>query len=718
MNRKPKLLLIYLLLFLFNQSFISSNSVFAYVDDHGNDTSTATLIQIGQEIEGMIDAAGDVDYFKFIPSLSGYYSIESTGSTNVVGGLFNDINNNIKSDNDSGYGSNFYMACYLESNKCYYVRASNYSYSGTGAYGIKLTQLPDDYRNEPNLGGVVPVDNETSGNLDYPCDIDCFKFTTINAGPYIIESTGLIDLYGSLTNVSGSSVPTYYANDISSIDKNFRIKVTLAANTIYNVYVRHNSVDKDATGIGAYTLKVITGVDDHGNNSALSTNLILNQEIPGNIETGGDIDYFKFVPGTSGYYAFESSGSTDVEGRLYDSLNSLIASDSSYGIGNNFDIVKYLESNKTYYLRVIHYLSSGIGVYGIKVTSLMDDYRNEFENASSVVIGSQTNGEINYVGDFDIFKFTTQVTGPYIIQSSGTTNLTGSITNTVGSSISAYIQNDINSTDKNFKIAVTLEANKTYYVQVRHNNGGDRDNPGTGRYSLSVSNGSDDHGNSIMSATYFEIGQDTQGNIETGGDIDYFKFVPNASGYYGFESTGSTNVDGWLYDYLNTVIASDSSYGIGNNFSIIKYLEANKTYYLRVAHSLSSGIGTYVIKVTSLADDYRNEFENASSVVIGSQANGEINYTGDIDVLRFTTQSSGTYVIQSSGTTDLIGTLTNAAGSSVSATIQNNISSTDKNFRITATLEANKTYCVLVRHNNGGDKDAPGTGVYSLTVMF
>ena len=131
-------------------------------DDHANDISTATFLQIGQEISGSIEKAGDVDYFKFVPGSSGYYSIESTGSTNVSGFLYSELNVEIKNDGDSGTSYNFYMVCYLDVSRAYYLKVSHNSSNGTGAYGVKVTELADDCRNEFDSAKLITVDSETS----------------------------------------------------------------------------------------------------------------------------------------------------------------------------------------------------------------------------------------------------------------------------------------------------------------------------------------------------------------------------------------------------------------------------------------------------------------------------------------------------------------------------------------------------------------------------
>ena len=94
----------------------------------------------------------------------------------------------------------------------------------------------------------------------------------------------------------------------------------------------------------------------------------------GAIDFSGDEDFFRISVPRRGRLTIYTTGSTDTYGYLMDSsCNELARDDDSGGQGNNFKIQREVTSG-IYYIRVIHFSSSGTGDYSLKV---------EFEEAVS-----------------------------------------------------------------------------------------------------------------------------------------------------------------------------------------------------------------------------------------------------------------------------------------------------------------------------------------------
>lgn len=110
--------------------------------------------------------------------------------------------------------------------------------------------------------------------------------------------------------------------------------------------------------------------------------------------------------------------------------------------------------------------------------------------------------------------------------------------------------------------------------------------------------GTDDHGNTSTTATSIQNdGTSVAGNIETGGDVDFFSFVA-ASGTEYVLSTGSlgTGMDSLLTLFGTdgaSVLGEDDDSG-GNYASLLRWTApAAGTYYVRVRHYNPTGTGTY-----------------------------------------------------------------------------------------------------------------------------
>lgn len=93
--------------------------------------------------------------------------------------------------------------------------------------------------------------------------------------------------------------------------------------------------------------------------------------------------------------------------------------------------------------------------------------------------GTERTAAIDYAGDVDCFSFTPKETGSYKIYSSGSVDLKGVLyendkVTSIGTSYNAP-------ESINFKLAKTLEKNKTYYIKVDAETNG-----ATGKYSLII----------------------------------------------------------------------------------------------------------------------------------------------------------------------------------------------------------------------------------------
>ena len=106
--------------------------------------------------------------------------------------------------------------------------------------------------------------------------------------------------------------------------------------------------------------------------------------------------------------------------------------------------------------------------------------------------------------------------------------------------------------------------------------------------------GGDDHGDSPSSATALAVGSSRSGQLEPGGDVDYFRVEVRASGDLTVHTTGSLDTKGQLEDSAGAVLASNDDGGNGYNFRLAHAVSAG-TYYIKVEGYNASTIGRYTI---------------------------------------------------------------------------------------------------------------------------
>jgi hypothetical protein len=105
-------------------------------DDHEEGDVCATELCDATPLDGEIETSGDIDSFTFYLASSTAVTVESTGSTDVYGELFDEGGSLIASDDDTGSGVNFQMVETLAAGR-YFVRVQG-SGSATGEYDVSL----------------------------------------------------------------------------------------------------------------------------------------------------------------------------------------------------------------------------------------------------------------------------------------------------------------------------------------------------------------------------------------------------------------------------------------------------------------------------------------------------------------------------------------------------------------------------------------------------
>jgi len=216
----------------------------------------------------------------------------------------------------------------------------------------------------------------------------------------------------------------------------------------------------------------------------------------------------------------------------------------------------------------------------------------------------------------------------------------------------------------------------------------------------------DDHGNDCASATAVGSTSTSSGNIETAGDIDFFRLDLSPNGYLVLQSTGNTDTFGILYDSECSELTSDDDAGAGRNFRIRLDVAAG-TYYVGVRHYYSDRTGAYQLSVQFQPDDHGNDCATATAVACGSTTAGNIFRPGDVDYFRIDLSGNSLLNVHSEGGTNTFGTLLNGACQTIAS---DNNSGPSTNFLIERNLSPG-AYYVAVRHYN-----ASSTGTYSFVT--
>ena len=398
--------------------------------------------------------------------------------------------------------------------------------------------------------------------------------------------------------------------------------------------------------------------DTHGDTTGEATLVAVNSSTPGDLESAGDIDYFRLILPQAGTVTIWTTGSTDTVGTLQRRARvgaPTIATDDNSGTYNNFRINTSLSAGE-YYIRVRgHESNTGPYTLGVSFTPASDTHGNTTATATPVGINSSTPGVIAPSGDTDYFRFDLTQDGIVTIETTGNAGTVGTLITQAGKTI--VTDDNFSGPGDNFRINTSLSPG-TYFIEVRGR--GAR----TGSYTLGVSFAPlDFHGNTPGTATAVGIPSSTSGAIWTFEDEDYFRIVLTRAGTVTIETTGDTDTEGTLTTQAGSTIGTDSRSGLDDNFRIVEHLSAG-TYFIKVHVITWRDLGSYTLHVSlaPASDMHGDTRETATLVGIPSSTPGFITSWGDTDYFRLVLTQAETVTIWTTGSTDTTGTLQGPSG--------------------------------------------------------
>ena len=225
-----------------------------------------------------------------------------------------------------------------------------------------------------------------------------------------------------------------------------------------------------------------------------------------------------------------------------------------------------------------------------------DDHGNDCNTATVVTINSSVKGVINKKGDYDFFKFMSDLPSALDIYTTGDFDSDGYLYN---SNCNIMDHDDNSGTSNNFNIIRSVSGG-TFYISVKHS-----DESKTGKYTLHVTTIPDDHGNSCVTATVMNVNSSISGTIEGGRDSDYFSIQVPYDGKLSIYTKGTTDTKGLFKKNNCLTIANNDDFQNGLNFKIERQVTKG-TYYVAVSHYSSKGTGNYTLHIDLLENSYND----------------------------------------------------------------------------------------------------------------
>ena len=230
-------------------------------DDHGDNAGVATEISVGESVTAVVDSQLDVDYFSFQGIAGDTYQasvaldtlndaillLRSEGGTCILTGSVN------YSDSQAPF-----LRWNAQVDNTYYLSVENSAGVSTGTYTLTLTlttttEAPtDDHGNNSCSATAINPDQQITGNIEEPAEVDWFSFQADAGTTYTITvSLGTLDdSLLALWDTKGETV--LESNDDFGLTLASRIQWTAPQSRTYFLSVEN----ADAVSTGTYTLMV------------------------------------------------------------------------------------------------------------------------------------------------------------------------------------------------------------------------------------------------------------------------------------------------------------------------------------------------------------------------------------------------------------------------------------------------------------------------------
>jgi VCBS repeat protein len=176
-------------------------------DDFSADTSTTGTVAVDGSSTGILEVAGDHDWFK-IQLVAGHsYIIDERGAASGGGTLpdpfvrlHNSVGTEVASDDDSGKGLDSQLSVHTNFSGTYFIDAGAFADVGTGTYTISLQDLGFSTARFPSAGYTLSYFGTQSGG-----------WTSENQYPRLVADVngdGMADIVGFASNGAQVSLAT------------------------------------------------------------------------------------------------------------------------------------------------------------------------------------------------------------------------------------------------------------------------------------------------------------------------------------------------------------------------------------------------------------------------------------------------------------------------------------------------------------------------------
>ncbi len=595
------------------------------IDDYPNELDQATSVQPGAAFNGSLQYPGDVDTVALEVLTGRSYRVAFSG-TATAASIVVDI---VGVDGTPQLATLLPMPPSRSTVTLHPVVDGRYklraqSTSGTvGAFTLTTADLgPDDHGDidreaTPLFFGTSPQ----PASFERSSDVDVFSFP-VTAG----------QLYAFRCNFGGS-IPTRcrvilrdHAGVVVGDSYLTGFSEAGARATVSGTWTATLSMHGTSLPMSApYSWQFIElGADDFGDDRSSAHPLTFATPVTGEIQAGFERDWFSFTAVAMHAYRVTVDCMNGCNAAIHDPSGAQLNTAGQYS-PYSFRVTV----GGTYYVSIGACCSGP--TYTVRVEDLgLDDHPDTAANATMLTLGAATNGDIQFVGDHDVFAF--MVTTPHLYEARCTA-LSGGVCellvlNASGSNVGSASSGT--STLASFKAL----ASGRYTVRVSGNA-----SVGTGAYVLTVTDvGVDDVGDTPGQAMPITVGAPlASASIQFRYDADVFSFPTVATHVFRFVCVPSGNYGCQLIARDQNGVQVGMTYA-GSAANSLSFLATSAGPYTVEVNGGNSGLATGTFDYRVLDDGPDDHGETAATgtpVSLGVPVTGHIQLPADNDVFTF-----------------------------------------------------------------------------------
>ena len=658
-----------------------------FLDEHGDENTSATSISIGQTVQGSISCYGDRDVFRLQTEPGSAFRVklslppELTVNTEIRDSFGHDPNtrryfnplhispfivprthwgpewghpecltleptsqprHERETTFQTWHGGEFYITLF-----------GNRALGGDYSMTVETIEF-EDFGNDRATAYDVSFGESINGSINIAGDYDVFRLATQHPQSFEIrwalESLANGCLYVMERESGDFRVEEewciYESSDPNAARDFDTVWTAPASGEYYLIASTFDGYDygsySTATGSYLFSIQPTEISDDHGNDYNQPTAVQSSVPVHGRIDNSDDVDVFAIEAedGDVIRLTLNHDALDRVEVDLYDTIQ------GEYLWGTVEDVdwdLSQLDNDQTVQRiwRTVragtHYLvvkAASIGKYSVELTrtEYQDDFGNNPVDAHVITTSVEIEGEFEVVGDVDFFAFHAEVGEVYSMKVTSPTieRPQLNLLDAERTRLNPYFGNEFQWQAK---------STGTFYIAafVR------RYDQDFGAYKLTFNRlQDDDHGYDLQTATHLKLDSITHGEMSWPDDTDFFKFEATEGEQYliDLDRGGESGVALVLLDPEGEEIANEVHVD-----DIIWTAPVSGTHYVVVKPSWHR-LARYSIIVTlsDYKDDHPDTYDDATLISPGDALDGMIAWR-DQDWFRFDAEQGTTYYI-------------------------------------------------------------------------